>query len=218
MIPEMKKLFEDSGDKLPTATQWVINMSDFLRGIGGIFTLILGIALAGLFTYYRKTPSGRIVTDGVLLKMPIFGTLILKSQVASFSRTFSMLISSGVPILEALKLVADSTNNAVFKNIIQGARTKVEKGIPLSQPILASTTFPPIIGHMIKVGEETGKMDEVVSKVGIQYSKEVDQMASNLTKLMEPVILIVMGVVIGVLAVAVYLPIFNLGSVVSGIK
>lgn len=218
MIPEMSKLFEDRNAELPYLTRMIVSVSDFLRGIGGVFTLIIVIASAIALFYYRKTASGRIVTDQFFLKMPIFGQLVSKSQVASFCRTFSMLVSAGVPILDALKLVADSSTNMVFTNTILDIRKKVEKGIPLSQPFLNTNTFPQVMGHMIRVGEETGQMDDIVSKVGIQYAKEVDQMASNLTKLMEPLILIVMGVIIGILAIAVYLPIFSLGTVVSGIK
>lgn len=218
MIPQMSKLFEDNSQKLPTATQVILDASNFLRGLGGLLTLGLVVASVISLIYYRKTPSGRYVTDGILLKIPVFGQLSLKSQVASFSSTFAMLIAAGVPILDALKLVSESTTNSVFRSTIDEARKKVEKGVPLSQPIMASSVFPPIVGHMIKVGEETGKMDEVVSKVGSQYVREVDQLANNLTKLMEPIILLVMGAVVGILAIAVYLPIFSLGSAISGLK
>lgn len=218
MIPQMSQLFADRGAELPAPTRAVISASEFLRGLGGVMTLIVLITAVVSYIYYRKTPSGRLVTDGMYLKLPIFGVLISKAQVASFARTFAMLISAGVPILDSLKLVGDSTKNSVFQNAISDARKKVEKGIPLSQPITINPVFPPLVGHMIRVGEETGQVDEVIDKVGGQYAKEVDQMADNLTKLMEPIILIVMGVVIGLLAIAVYLPIFNLGTVVSGIK
>lgn len=218
MIPEMSKLFE-GGKSLPLPTQIIVSASKFLtEGLGGMATLMIIIALIISTYYYRKTPSGRIVTDNMLLKVPIFGMLMRKSQIASFARTFSMLISAGVPILDSLKLVSDSTTNYVFRNALEEARTKVEKGVPLSQPVLTNSAFPPMVGNMIRVGEETGKMDEVIAKVGIQYAKEVDQMADNLAKLMEPVILIVMGVMVGILAIAVYLPIFSLGSTLSGIK
>ncbi len=218
MIPQMSKLFDDRGTALPYATQIIVNASNFLRGIGGIFTLFFLITFAVAYSYYRKTPSGRIVTDGLLIKMPIFGDLINKAQISSFASTFSMLIGAGVPILDSLTLVSQSTTNVVFQNSLEEARKKVEKGIPLSQPIINDDVFPPLVGHMIRVGEETGKLDEVVSKVGMQYAREVDQMADNLTKLMEPIILIVMGIVVAILAIAVYLPIFSLGSTVSGIK
>jgi type IV pilus assembly protein PilC len=218
MIPQMSKLFDDRGEALPLPTQIIINASNFLRGPGGLVLLFLIIGLAIAYVYYRKTPSGRLVTDRMFVNMPIFGELIRKSQITSFANTFALLISAGVPILDALSLVAASTTNVVFRNGIEAARKKVEKGIPLSQPIISDSAFPPLVGHMIKVGEETGKIDEVLSKVGTQYKREVDQMADNLTKLMEPVILIVMGIVVGVLAIAVYLPIFSLGATASGIK
>lgn len=218
MVPEMSKLYEGQNAQLPLPTQIILNMSNFLtQGFGGVIVGVLTLTAIGGFIYYRRTPSGRLVTDKLYLKAPIFGDLIRKSQVASFARTFSMLLSAGVPILDALKLVSDSTTNTVFQIELQDARKKVEKGVPLSAPIINSAqAFPQLMGHMMKVGEETGKLDEVVAKVGEQYAREVDQMASNLSKLMEPVILIVMGLVVGVLALAVYLPIFNLGSTLTG--
>jgi type IV pilus assembly protein PilC len=217
MVPEMSKLYEGQSTALPVPTQIVVAISDFLtKGFGGVVTLIILISLVAAFIYYRKTPSGKIVTDKLIIKIPVAGELIRKSQVASFAGTFAMLIQAGVPILDALKLVADSTTNSFFQMELMEARKKVEKGIPLSAPIINSKAFPLLLGHMIRVGEETGKLDEVVSKVGRQYAKEVDQMASNLTRLMEPVILIVMGLVVGGIALAVYLPVLNLGAALSG--
>jgi type IV pilus assembly protein PilC len=217
MIPEMDKLYKGSNAKLPFLTQLILDASAFLtKGPGGIITfIVLVFALIG-FYYYRKTDSGRLLTDRLILKIPVFGSLITKSQIASFARTFSMLITAGVPILDSLKLVGDSTTNMLFKLEINDSRKKVEKGLPLSAPLMNSEAFPLLMGHMVKVGEETGKLDEVVSKVGEQYAKEVDQMASNLSRLMEPIILIVMGIVVGGLALAVYLPVLNLGSAIGG--
>lgn len=217
MIPQMSKLYEGSKAKLPFLTQLVVDSSNFLtKGWGGI---ILGVLLVfGLlgFLYYRRTPSGRLVTDKFILRIPVFGLLIRKSQIASFARTFSMLITAGVPILDALKLVGNSTTNTLFQLEINEARKKVEKGLPLSAPLMHGEAFPVLMGHMVKVGEETGKIDEVIAKVGDQYAKEVDMMASNLSRLMEPIILIAMGIVVGGLALAVYLPVLNLGSAIGG--
>lgn len=217
MIPEMSKLYEGSGAKLPFLTQMIVDASNFLtKGPGGIITLIVLIGAGIAFWYYRRTTSGRLVTDRLILKIPIIGNLLTKSNVADFSRTFAMLITAGVPILDALKLVGDSTNNMLFRIEIDEARKKVEKGLPLSAPLLNGVAFPKLMGHMVKVGEETGKIDEVVAKIGEQYAKEVDMIASNLSRLMEPVILIVMGVVVGGLALAVYLPVLSLGSAIGG--
>ncbi len=216
MVPEMSKLYADQGAELPLATQIIINTSNFLTsGPGGILLLFILLTLLGSLIYYRRTPSGRLVTDKLILKIPIFGELARKSQVAEFAMTLSMLINAGIPILDALKLVADSMTNVLFQIDILEARKKVEKGIPLSLPLLTSEAFPELLGHMVKVGEETGKLDEVILKVGTQYMKEVDYMVNNLTKLMEPVILILMGVVVGGLAIAVYLPIISLGNVIT---
>lgn len=216
MIPQMNELYESSDAKLPWITQIIVDASNFLtQGYGGIITgIVIIFAIIG-FIYYRRTDSGRLVTDKLLLKVPVIGDLIRKSQVATFASTFSMLINAGVPILDSLKLVGDSTNNLHFKVDILDSRIKVEKGLPLSAPLLNTTSFPLLMGHMVKVGEETGKIEEVISKVGEQYTKEVDMIANNLSKLMEPVIMILMGIVVGGLALAVYLPVLNLGSALN---
>lgn len=217
MIPQMASIFEASTTELPLPTRIILSISNFLtKGPGGLLTLG-GLIFVVVFTwYYRKTPAGRIATDKALLKIPVFGMITDKSQVASFCRTFAMLLTSGVPFLDALKLVSDTTNNVIYRDAILECRKKVEKGVPLSIPLLATKVFPDLVGHMSRVGEETGQMDIIMEKLGVQYSKEVDQIANNLTKLMEPIILIIMGIMVGILAVAVYLPIFNLGSAITG--
>lgn len=219
MIPEMSKLYADQGAQLPLATQVIINVSNFLtKGVGGILTLLFIVISVAAFIYYRKTPSGRYVTDKFSLQMPIFGDLIRKSSMAEFSTTFSMLLSAGMPILDALNLVAESIPNTYIREQLINARNNVEKGVPLSLFVLNNdpNAFPSLVGHMIKVGEETGKMDEVLSKLGNQYAKEVDAAASNINKMLEPIILIIMGIVVGGIAVAVYLPVMNLGGIIAG--
>lgn len=217
MVPQMSKLYADQGATLPLATQIVINISDFLtKGNGGI--LIFGFVLIMLisFIYYRHTPSGRLVTDRLSLRIPLFGEVLRKANAAEFANTLSMLLNAGIPILDALLLVSESTENVYIKNQIMDARMKVEKGIPLSLPILNSDAFPTMLGYMIRVGEETGKIDEILLKVGSQYSKEVEFFTNNINKLIEPIILVMMGLVVGGLAIAVYLPIMNLGSIIAG--
>ena len=218
MVPEMSKLYADQGAKLPWVTQVMINISNFLAsGPGGV--ALMGFILISVlsFLYYRSTPSGRLVTDKLLLKLPVFGELVKKGNVAEFSNTLALLLSAGVPIVDALDLVSQSVSNSFIQEQLIDVKNKVEKGVPLSLLILNNTeAFPELLGHMIRIGEETGKIDEIVSKLGKQYSKEVENMASNINKLLEPLILIVMGLVVGGLAVAVYLPIMNLGSVIAG--
>lgn len=217
MVPQMSQLYADQGAQLPLATQIIINISKFLtEQNGGIILLILIISLLISFTYYYRTPSGHLVIDKLLLKIPVIGEVVKKSNAAEFASTFSMLLSAGIPILDALNLVADSTPNTYIKNQIIEAKTKVEKGIPLSLPILNSDGFPEVLGHMIKIGEETGKIDEIIAKVGEQYTKQVESFTNNINKLIEPIILILMGLVVGGLAIAIYLPIINLGSVITG--
>ena len=215
MIPQMSELYESMNLELPLATQIVVNISKFITSWGGIVLLVAILFAFGSLFYYYSTPSGKKVLDKLVLKIPIAGEIIGKSQVVSFANTFSMLLNAGIPIVDALNLVGNSLSNKTFQDAIEECAKKVEKGIPLSAPLLANPDIPPLLGHMIRVGEEIGKVDEVTFKVGVQFQKEVDNLVNNLNKLMEPMILILMGVVVGGLAIAVYLPIFNLATAIG---
>lgn len=214
MIPAMTSLFEGFDAELPLLTRIVVGMSDFTRQFWWIILGVVIISLIG-FRYYRASPSGREVTDGIILKMPVFGTFASKVQIALFARTMQMLLRSGIPILSALTIVEDALSNVHFKNGVKEARLAVEKGSSLAVPIAKNEVFPILLSRMIGVGEETGKLDEVLGKVADYYERDVDQMADNLTKMMEPIILVFMGGMIGFIAIAVYLPMFSLGDVIQ---
>ncbi len=216
VIPVFAKVFGDMGVALPLPTQLVIGFSNFLSGIGG---LILALTIVGViiaFRQYRKTAIGRMHTDRLFLKIPIIGNLIRKVAVARFSRTLGTLITSGVPILDGLEICAKSAGNKVVEKVVFEVKKEVAAGKTVSEPLAKSDVFPPMVVQMISVGESTGSLDQMLSKVADFYDDEVDNSVQNLTVLLEPILMVFLGTVIGFIVVSLYLPIFKLGSVVSG--
>jgi type IV pilus assembly protein PilC len=214
MIPAVADIYREFGGQLPTITQILISISDFMRK----FWLILFIAGSGLvvgFKYYIESPTGKKVFDKLTLKVPVFGDLITKIQLAQFTQTLHLLVQSGLPILDALDLVADSLKNVHFANAVKHATQEVEKGSSLALPLSRAEVFPLIVSQMIGVGEETGRLDEVLDKMAEYYNNEVNMITENLTTLMEPVMLVIMGGIIGFIAVAVYTPLFSLANIVE---
>jgi type IV pilus assembly protein PilC len=216
VIPVFAKVFGDMGVALPLPTQLVINFSNFLSGIGGLilFGMIVGSIIA--FRQYRKTTGGRMTTDRLFLKVPIIGDLIRKVAVARFSRTLGTLISSGVPILDGLEICAKSAGNKVVEKVVYEVKREVAAGKTVSEPLTKSEVFPPMVVQMISVGESTGSLDQMLSKIADFYDDEVDNSVQNLTVLLEPILMVFLGTVIGFIVVSLYLPIFKLGAVVSG--
>ena len=216
VIPVFAKVFGEMGVALPLPTQLVIGFSNFLSGIGGliVFFIIVG-AIIG-FRQYRKTSAGRMNTDRLFLKIPVIGNLIQKVAVARFSRTLGTLISSGVPILDGLEICARSAGNKVIEKVVYEVKKEVASGKTVSEPLAKSDVFPPMVVQMISVGESTGSLDQMLSKIADFYDDEVDNSVANLTVLLEPALMVFLGTVIGFIVVALYLPIFKLGSVVSG--
>jgi type IV pilus assembly protein PilC len=216
VIPVFAKVFGDMGVALPLPTQLVIGLSNFLSGIGGLilFFIIVGAFIA--FRQYRKTSVGHMVTDRLFLKIPIIGNLIRKVAVARFARTLGTLITSGVPILDGLEICAKSAGNKVVEKVVFEVKKDVASGKTVSEPLGKSDVFPPMVVQMISVGESTGSLDQMLAKVADFYDDEVDDAVQNLTVLLEPALMVFLGTVIGFIVVALYLPIFKLGSVVSG--
>ena len=214
MVPAVEDLYADFGGKLPWITQLVVNTSKFFVSY---WWALLFFVLAGVISlkYYTSTPSGRSVMDRFLLRVPIFGKLNEKVQVAEFSRLLSMLIKSGIPIIDALNIVAGALSNVHFKSAIHFAAKEVGKGVPLAVPISKAEVFPLIVSRIIATGETTGNLDKVLADISKYYQTEVDNMTSNLTKLMEPIILLIVGGVVGFLALVVYMPIYGLAEVVA---
>lgn len=214
VIPVFAELFSSFGKALPAPTQFVINLSNFtVKYFHFIAAVVIG-SIIGVRRFYR-TEAGHVMLDRLLLQMPVFGELIRKSSVARFTRTLSTLISSGVPILDALLITAKTAGNKIVEHAVLATRTSISEGNTIAEPLTQSKVFPPMVCQMISVGESTGALDAMLTKIAEFYEDEVDNMVNNLTTLMEPIVILVLGVIIGGLVISMYLPIFQLGSVIS---
>ena len=213
VIPQFQNIFLGllgPGEPLPLPTRIVIGFSNFLAGWGGLCILVAIIAMVvGLKVYY-KTPKGRKVIDTILLKIPILGPIFLKIGIARFSRTLSTLLSSGVPILQSLDITARTAGNVVIEEAIVSIRGAVEQGKSFVEPLRASEIFPHMVAQMVGIGEQTGALDAMLGKIADFYEQEVDSAIANLLTLMEPALIGFLGVTIGSIVVAMYLPMFSL--------
>ena len=211
VIPVFEKMFREFGSALPAPTQIVINISEFVKSkIHWIIIATILFAIA--FKKYYSTEKGRNTVDAVLLKLPVFGILLRKVAVAKFTRTMGTMLGSGVAILEALDIVAKTAGNKVIEKAIYSVRTGIAEGRTMADPLQSSGVFPPMVCQMIAVGESTGALDSMLEKIADFYDEEVDQAVENLTSLIEPFMLVFLGVTIGGLVVAMYLPIFKMAS------
>jgi len=214
VIPVFAELFAGFGQALPAPTQFVITLSNFtVRFFPLIATVFVGMIF--LIVWLYRTEQGRLAIDGLLLRLPIFGDLFRKSAVARFTRTLGTLVSSGVPILDALAITARTAGNRVVEKAVLATRLSISEGKTIAEPLTASGVFPPMVCQMIAVGETTGALDAMLSKIADFYEEEVDNAIANLTALMEPIVIVFLGVVIGGLVISMYLPIFQIGAVIS---
>ena len=214
VIPIFAKMFTDFGGSLPGPTLLVIGVSDFMQKYIILMIVAAGAGVWGLKKYYA-TPPGRLQIDTLALKAPVAGDLIRKIAVAQFTRTFGTLLQSGVPIMEGLEIVARIAGNKVVENAILAARTSVGEGKSLSEPLGTTGVFPPMVVQMINVGEATGALDAMLSKIADFYDDEVDTAVAALTSLLEPILMVFLGTVIGFIVIAMYLPIFKMASVIG---
>jgi type IV pilus assembly protein PilC len=214
VIPTFAAMFKEMGAELPLPTRIVIWLSDFVRGY--ILLILAGLVgcVFGLRSYYR-TDNGKSTIDALLLKVPIFGTLIRKVAVARFTRTLGTLVQSGVPILEGLRITASTAGNKVVERAVLQCRASVTEGKTLAEPLKLSGVFPPMVTQMISVGEQTGALDAMLAKIADFYDDEVDTAVNTLTSLLEPVMIVFLGGVVGGLVVAMYLPIFKLVTLIK---
>jgi type IV pilus assembly protein PilC len=214
VIPVFANMFKDAGLKLPLPTLIVINISTALRSY--IHWIIIGfILLAFIIVRIRKTERGRLATDRFLLRVPVIGDLIRKASIARMCRTLSTLLGNGVPILDSIQIVARVAGNRVIERALLYAREEVSRGRGLADPVEETRVFPLIVPRMIAVGETTGALDQMLGKVADFFEDEVDRTVEALTSLLEPLFIIVLGVIIGGLLVAMYLPIFQIGQVIG---
>ncbi len=211
MVPQMTEMYQEFDAELPLPTRMMVWLSDVLINYWWLVGLLVAIVV-GSFVAYRRSPAGREITDSLMLKIPVFGKLMRDVQVADFTRTFELMMASGIDITKALEVTAASLSNIMFRKTVEATIKKVEKGVPLAVPISEDPNFPVIVSQMIAVGEETGKVDVILGKLNEYYTEEVNHTVNNLTALLEPIILVVMGTVVGFIAIAIYLPIFQIGE------
>lgn len=215
VIPVFAELYGGMGKALPLPTQICIDISNWFVA----YWYVLVVAAVGVFmgiSFYYKTPQGRMNIDRLLLRMPIIGDLLRKVAVARFSQNMSLLLSSGVPILDGLAITGKTAGNKVVEKAILESRVSISQGKTVAEPLRDSKIFPPLVCQMVAVGESTGGLDNMLKKVAELYEEEVDDAVNNLTAMMEPMIMVVLGVILGGLVIAMYLPIFQMGSLVGG--
>jgi type IV pilus assembly protein PilC len=214
VIPVFAGMFASAGQALPLPTRIVIGASGFLRRYWWIMGAVIIIG-GYMFKKYYATPSGKLVIDRLMLRMPVLGDVLRKSAVSRFTRTLGTLISSGVSILEGLEITAKTAGNRVIQDAIMQSRSSIAGGDTIAQPLQKSKVFPPMVISMIAVGEQTGGLDEMLSKIADFYDEEVDAAVSNLLSLLEPIMIVFLGVVVGGMVVAMYLPIFDMVNAVQ---
>ena len=222
VIPQFEMIFLGllgPGEALPLPTRIVMGISGFLAGWGGLALLVGLIGSAVGISYYYKTPKGRWVIDSLLLKTPIFGSILRKVSVARFARILSTLLSSGVPILQSLEITAKTAGNVVVEDAILKVRAGVERGESFVEPLKATDVFPHMVGQMVGVGEQTGALDAMLGKIADFYEDEVDSAIADLLALIEPALIAFLGVTIGSIVISMYLPLFTLiGKLAGGAK
>ena len=215
VIPVFAELYGGMGKALPLPTQICIDISNWF--VSYWYVLVVGgVGVFMSISFYYKTPVGHMNIDSLLLRMPIIGDLLRKVAVARFSQNMSLLLSSGVPILDGLAICAKTAGNKVVEKAILESRISISQGKTVAEPLRDSKIFPPLVCQMVAVGESTGGLDTMLKKVAELYEEEVDDAVNNLTAMMEPMIMVVLGVILGGLVIAMYLPIFQMGSLVGG--
>ncbi|MEN6420869.1 MAG: type II secretion system F family protein [Smithella sp.] len=214
VIPVFQKMFEGMGGELPALTAALITASEFTKSYF-IFMIAILVVIYIAFVRFYKTEKGRWTIDSLMLKSPVFGELLKKVAVAKFSRTLSTMMSSGVPILEGLSIVSKTSGNVVIEKALMDTRQSISEGQSIAEPLTKTGIFPPMVVQMIAVGEATGALDSMLSKIANFYDDEVDVAVDAMTALLEPVMMVFLGGVVGGMIVAMYLPIFKLASVVG---
>jgi len=214
IVPIFAKMFSGMGAELPAPTAAVLGISNFLRANTLLF-LILAVAGIIAFRLFLRNPKGRLAFDGFKLRMPLLGNLIRKSAISRFTRTLATLLSSGVSILDALNITAKTSGNMVLQNAIKKSMLSIAEGETITKPLKEVGVFPPMVTQMISVGEKTGGLDEMLTKIADFYDEEVDAAVAALTSVIEPIIIVVMGAVIGGILIAMYLPMFDIIGKIS---
>jgi type IV pilus assembly protein PilC len=215
LVPIFVNIFKQLGGELPTLTQYVVNVSNLLRNDWYIvFPLIIGLIFG--IRKYKKTEPGRKLWDRIKLKIPMkIGDVVLKVTMARFSRTLSTLVAAGVDIIKALEITGQTSGNWVVEDALASVRAKVHEGVPIAQPLVENEIFPPMVSQMVKIGEETGELEKMLSKIADFYEDEVDAAISTLTSIIEPLMMIAVGMMVGVIIISMYLPMFKMLTLVK---
>ena len=211
VVPQFVGMLIETGQELPAITQFVIDVSDFCGAYSMYFVPGFVIAMMGISSW-GKTPVGKIAIDNLMMRMPAFGTIVIKGNLSSFSRTLATLLGAGVSLIDALEICVETIDNAVIARDIEEVKKKVIEGKTFTEPLLKIEYFPEMVGQMIKVGEQTGSIDNMLDKIANVFEDEVDEAINAATKLMEPIIIVVLGGIIATILVAIYLPMFMAGG------
>ena len=214
VIPQFSQMFDDLGSELPAATQMLVNLSNFLQHKWYILVIIVAAIVFGLKAF-GKTEPGSLMYAKIGIKFPLFGNLTIKSAAATFSRTMATLMASGISLIDAVEQVAKMINNRIIREALLDAKTQIAKGVPLSKPLRDCGIFPPMLPQMTKIGEETGNIEDMMDKVADYYEMEVNDATDALIAAMEPLIIVIMGVVVGGIVMAIYSPMLSMYDAVD---
>ena len=215
VLPEFKKVYDGMNAPMPALTQFMMGISDFMVAWGWLVIIIMIAAVAGFIQWHKRSPDLQKRVDGMLLKMPIFGNIVEKGTIARWARTPATLFTAGVPLVEALDSVGGASGNIIYEEATRSIRNQVNQGTSLTTAMSSTDLFPNMVLQMTSIGEESGALDDMLNKAAEFYEEEVDNAVATLSSLMEPIIMVVLGSIIGVILVAMYLPLFNLGNVVG---
>ena len=215
VLPAFKEVYANMGAELPSLTQLVMNLSDLFVDYGWIMIILLIVSAFGLYKLHEKSPTFQKQIDALILRLPVFGTIVRKATIARWARTTSTLFAAGVPLVEVLDSVAGASGNILYEEATQDIRAKVTQGLSLTSSMQSTDMFPNMVIQMAAIGEESGSLDDMLNKAAEFYEDEVDNSVSRLSALMEPIIMVVLGSLIGILLIAMYRPLFNLGNVVG---
>ena len=215
VLPAFKEVYANMGAELPSLTQLVMSLSDLFVDYGWIMIILLIISAFGLYKLHEKSPTFQKRIDALILRLPVFGAIVRKATIARWARTTSTLFAAGVPLVEVLDSVAGASGNILYEEATQDIRAKVTQGLSLTSSMQSTDMFPNMVIQMAAIGEESGSLDDMLNKAAEFYEDEVDNSVSRLSALMEPIIMVVLGSLIGILLIAMYLPLFNLGNVVG---
>lgn len=215
VVPVFQDMFSNAGQALPLPTQILVAVSDGARSWPGLVAVVSVAVFVVAFRTWKATESGKFIWDGILLRMPVIGPIVRKKSIGRFTRTFGTLVTAGVPILSALDIVADTSGNEVVSRAVKSARSAIKEGETIAKPLSESPVFPSMVVQMIAVGEETGALDQMLSKVADFYDSEVSAAVDGLSSALEPLIMAFMGVTVGFIMIALYMPMFQSATLVQ---